>query len=278
MIIPSKFCGYQRDGRRLYPGGKGSSAPAPDPRLVEAQIQSLGVQDDMMKRIVAQSEQLQPLQEEQMRFGLQTARTAYDQSQDDRAYALERRGALTGLQDQLVSEARSFNTEAERERLAGQATGDVRQAFAATRAASGRNMARMGINPSSGAFAAMSGQMDAAEALGQAQAANTTRTQARAEGRALTDRAANVMAGYPAMGLQTTGAGAQLGAAGLGIANQGAQGMAAGYGTAAQIAGSKGTNASNMYGAQSKLYTDSMGTDNTGAAISAVGGIAAAFI
>ena len=30
----------------------GSSTPAPDPRLVEAQVRNLGVQDDMIKQII----------------------------------------------------------------------------------------------------------------------------------------------------------------------------------------------------------------------------------
>ena len=73
---------------RLY-GGKGQSAPAPDPRLIEAQIRSMGIQDDMIGRIVASAEAMQPLQEEQMRFGLDANRTAFEQSQADRNYALE---------------------------------------------------------------------------------------------------------------------------------------------------------------------------------------------
>lgn len=45
-------------GMRLY-GGKGSSAPPPDPRLIEAQIRSMGIQDDVIKRIMQQSEEIQ---------------------------------------------------------------------------------------------------------------------------------------------------------------------------------------------------------------------------
>ena len=61
-------------------GSKSSNAPAPDPRLVEAQIRSMGIQDDVIKRVMQQSEEIQPLQKEQLQFGLDTARTAYDQS------------------------------------------------------------------------------------------------------------------------------------------------------------------------------------------------------
>lgn len=54
-------------GMRLH-GGKGGGAPAPDPRLIEAQIKSLGVQDDVIQRVIGNSERLQPLQEEQLPF------------------------------------------------------------------------------------------------------------------------------------------------------------------------------------------------------------------
>ena len=71
----------------------------------------MGIQDDVIKRVMQQSEEIQPLQKEQMQFGLDTARTAYDQSQQDRTWMLDRRGSLTTLQDTLAQYARSFNTE-----------------------------------------------------------------------------------------------------------------------------------------------------------------------
>lgn len=76
-------------------GSKSSNAPAPDPRLVEAQIRSMGIQDDVIKRVMQQSEEILPLQKEQLQFGLDSARTAYDQSQQDRTWILDRRGPPT---------------------------------------------------------------------------------------------------------------------------------------------------------------------------------------
>ena len=65
-------------------GSKSSSAPAPDPRLVEAQIRSMGIQDDVIQRVMQQSEEIMPLQREQMQFGLDASRKAFDQAQADR--------------------------------------------------------------------------------------------------------------------------------------------------------------------------------------------------
>lgn len=227
-----------------------SSAPAPDPRLVEAQIRSMGIQDQAVQQILANSDRLLPLQEEEMRFGIEAGRTAFAQSQSDREYALGRRAALSGLQDTLIGDARKFNEGQRGEALSAQARADVTAAMDRTRESTARQMARMGVNPASGRFASMQGQMDVAQAAATAGAANNARGAARQEGYALTDRAANALAGYPAMGMQATGAGAGFGMAGLTLANQGLAGMNSGYGTAANVAGQMGTSATGMWGAQ----------------------------
>lgn len=231
-------------------GSKSSNAPAPDPRLVEAQIRSMGIQDDAIKRVMQQSEEIQPLQKEQLQFGLDTARTAYDQSQQDRTWMLDRRGLLSSMQDTLSQDARNFNTEDKASELAGKAGADVAQAFASAKDQSSRNMSRMGVNPSDGKAAAMGNQLSIAQALGTAQAMTGARTQARQEGYALTDRATNALAGYPAMGMQATQSGAGFGASGTTIANQGLAGMNSGFGAAGTMAGALGSNATSMYGAQ----------------------------
>lgn len=261
-------------GMRLY-GGKGQSAPAPDPRLVEAQIKSMGIQDSAIEDVLKIAREMQPLQKEQLQFGIDSARQAAAQSQEDRAYALERRGALSGLQDQLVTDAKSFNSEARGNELAGQAGADIEQAFQASRDQSARAMARMGVNPSSGRATALDGQMSAAKALATASARTGARTMARQEGRALTDRATNALAGYPSMGMQSTGQGAQMAAGGLTLANQGAAGMMAGNQSAATMAGQMGTNATQMYGTQSRDYYGQQGGDSFGSILGGLGGLAA---
>lgn len=254
-------------------GGKSSSAPPPDPRLVEAQLKSMGIQDNAIEGILGLQKQMQPLQMEQMQFGLDSGRKAFQQSQDDREFALGKRGQLSGLQDQMSNEARSFNTDAKQDELAGTAIGDVNQAFSAARAGNARSMARMGVNPSDGASVASGNQMAVSQALGQAQAANGTRVQARAEGRAMTDRATNALAGYPSMSMSATGQGAQFGALGLNTANQGMAGMSSGYGSAAQIAGNMGTNATGAWGQQAnyKSSQDKEANSGFGAALGTAG-------
>lgn len=230
-------------------GGKSSSsAPPPDPRLIEAQMRSMGIQDDAIKQIMQNSADMAPLQKEQLQFGLDSSRTAYDQSQQDRSYMLDRRGALSTLQDQQIKDAADFNTEDRANELAGKASADVNQAFSNATAQNGRAMARMGINPSSGRALAVGNQTAIAQAAALAGASTNARTGARMEGRALTDRATNTLSGYPSMATTATGAGAGFGANGITIANTGLAGLNSGNMSAAQVAGQEGSNAAGMYG------------------------------
>lgn len=251
-------------------GSKSSTAPAPDPRLVEAQIRSMGIQDDVIQRVMQQSEDMLPLQKEQLQFGLDSSRTAYDQSQEDRTWMLDRRGLLSSMQDTLSQDARNFNTEDKASELAGRAGADVAQAFAAAKDQSNRNMARMGVNPSDGKAAAMGNQLSIAQALGTAQAMTGARNQARQEGYALTDRATNALSGYPAMGMQATGAGAGFGASGINLSNQGLAGMNSGFGAAGTMAGQMGQNAAGMYGAMGSYKN---GADNAAANANPMGAL-----
>ena len=161
----------------------------------------------------------------------------------DRKWMLSRRGALSGIQDRLISDATSFNTEDRREQLAAQARGDVSSAFSAQRGQMERQLRGQGINPSDGRYAAMNSQLGYQEALATANAANKVREAARQEGMALTDRANNALAGYPAMGMQANASMAGFGMSGLQAANAGVQGMNAGWSGVGQSAGALGSNA-----------------------------------
>lgn len=236
-------------GMRLH-GGKGSNAPPPDPALIAAQIKSMGIQDDAIQRIMKTADDLAPLQKQQMQQGIAATERAMQESLADRTYSLERRGQLTGFQDKAIDRANEFDSGIKGEEYAAQGVADVGMQAEAARQAQTRQQQRMGVNPSSGKALALQSQMGMAEALGKASASNIGRTQARNEGIALEDRASNMLAGYPAMGMQTTGAGAQYGSAGLGIANSGLAGMTAGANSMASVAGAMGSNATSMYGAQ----------------------------
>lgn len=256
MLIPSKHSGYQAM-RRIYPGGGkgGSSAPAPNPELVAGQLKSMEYQNKAIQQMMDNNATMQPLQKEQMQFGLDSAKTAYGQAQDDRGWMLGRRGNLTGLQDQQIADAKGFNEGNRGEQLANDAYENVTNATASAQGMTGRAMAARGINANSGAaMAALSGNQ-LAGSMNAARAGNMARDAARQEGYQLTDRASNSLAGYPAMGMAATGAGAGYGASGVGIANSGLAGMNSGQTAVGSAAGGMGSNATGMYGAQANYQT-----------------------
>ncbi len=259
----------------LEGGGKGSSAPAPDPRLVEAQVKSMGIQDSAIQSILKNSNELLPLQQQQMQFALDSSKTAYDQSQSDRQWLLSRRDMLSGVQDQMAKDASEFNTEGRREQLAGAAMADVNTAASNARGQSSRAVARMGINPASGRAMAMDSQIQLGQTAAAAGAANKARTDARAEGYALNDRVNNSLSGYPSMGSQATGSGAAYGTAGVNTTNASLAGQNSGFGSVASVAGQLGTNATSMFGAQATREANGQGGgESIGGMLGGLGGLA----
>jgi len=270
-------------------GKKSSDVPAPDPRLVEAQMRSMGVQDDAMKQVMAlavkqqaQNDELMPLQRQQMESSIAAAKLGQEQAQSDRTWMLGRRDMLGGLQDKMVADAATFNTPAEEARRAGAAEANIGKTYSDIAAARGRQMATMGVTPDSGRWSARD---DADRARVTVGAANDERLAARNEGRALTAQATNALAGYPSMASGATGQGAQLAAGGLSLANQGAGGINAGYGamtgtlqSGSGIAGQMGAGATNMWQAQGnyKLAADQANATDFAGIGSILGGGAAA--
>jgi len=231
-------------------GSKSSSAPAPDPRLIEAQIRSLGLQDDAIAQILANNAAMLPLQKEQMQFALGAARQAVDDTQADRNWMLTRRGMLSSAQDRLVADAQGFNERLRTDQWASEAAAEVNAALGNARDQTARMQARRGVSPFAGQANDPRATLGAAALL--AGAHNSARRSARTEGYALTDRATNALAGYPALGMQASGAGAGFAASGVNLANAAAAGMNAGYGMASDVAARMGANATNMYGAQAQ--------------------------
>jgi len=86
------------------------------------------------------------------------------------------------LERQLIDTAQSYNTDAERERLAAAAGANVQQAIDNQRSQSMRALERMGVNPNSGRFAALMAGTGLDGARMQAQAQNSATIQARDAG------------------------------------------------------------------------------------------------
>ena len=249
-------------GMRLH-GGKGSDVAAPDPRLVEAQIKSMGVQDSAIQSILQNSADLAPLQKQQLQFGLDSAKTAYDQSQEDRGYALEKRAQYDAAMKPLLDQASSFDETARRNELYGKAAGDVTQQFGSARDQIARNMARQGVNPGDGVNASVARKIASDEALAKVVMGSRAGEVAKAEGTQLKTNAVNMLAGFPAQAAGLSGSGANFAASGLGLANSGLAGLNSGATSASTMAGKWGSNATGMFDAQAnyKLAADRAAND-----------------
>lgn len=250
MLILSKHSGYIA-GIRLYPGGKGgSSAPPPDPRLIAAQIKSMGIQDKAIEDVLRISQDMAPLQKQQLQFGLDAARTAYDQAQADRIWSLGKRSQLDAAQAPLLAEAANFDEASRRAQMMDEANADINAAFDSAQGEQLRGLQRLGVNPSSGRSIAMSNQNELAQAAARAAAGQKVSAAAKAEGLALKTNAVNMLSGYPAMASTNTQQGNAYGTQGIGLSANSLAGQSAGFNAAGNLAGQMGSNATGMWNAQ----------------------------
>ena len=238
--------------------GGSVTMPAPDPELERGQIEDMRVRMGIAKDQWAMAKQMQPLQKDQLQFGLDASKTAYEQTQADRRYALEKRGAYDAALDGVLAETKKFNQASRTNELGQQAAADVSRIWSIAQEQGQRGRSRAGINPISGK-AIMAGQMEElGEASARAEAKRAVREAARQEGLNLNKANADMLGGFGAMASQLSPTSANLGWSGVNVMNEGTQGINAGYGTGAALSAAVGSNAANMYNLQSNLHTQSV--------------------
>jgi len=238
--------------------------PAGNEQLLQAQLRSMGYQEDAAKEVMrlaadmrGQMGELLPAQKEALQLALDSGRTAYAQSQADREYQLGQRAKFDAQANAISGEADAFNTPAAERQRAEAAAAGVGKAYADATAATDRTLAAQGIAPGSGRQMAIREAAGVDLARAQVGAANDARLAARNEGRMLRDRALATVAGAPSAASALTNQGALIGTNQVNNANAGASGIYGGYGAltgqqqaAAGIGGMLGGNATSMYGAQ----------------------------
>jgi hypothetical protein len=192
--------------------------------------------------------------------------TATDIANKDEQY---RESVFQPLERGIVADAQNYDTLDQRDKAAGQAVADVRMAGTASRNATERNMERMGVNPSDGAYGSMERAGDANIALASAGAANRARDQVRTVGHAMQMDAASLGRGLP--GNQATQAGIALnsgnaavasGNVPVSLAQQGTQMVGQGFQTA--ISGNN--SAGNLYGSAANIEMQGNKDDLSGLA------------
>jgi hypothetical protein len=182
--------------------GKTPKPPAPDPRLGEAALRQARVAEEMFT--LSREQMAHQRQQDARNYALATDQFNYQKgildqqmgwARDDRQREVD---VFRPLQDQIISDARGWDSQENMARRAGQAQSDVQQAIGQQNQATARMMTQMGVNPNSGRMAgAMRGQAFSNAAL-QAGAANQTRSQLLNEAQSLRHSAAGL--GNPLLG------------------------------------------------------------------------------
>lgn len=171
------------------------------------------------------------------------------------AYVDYEKGTVLPLKQQIVDEAKAYDTPGRQEAAADAATADVRAATNRGVASSSRTLARMGYTPSINAT-----KMAQQAAVAEAGAATNARRTVENTGRAMRMDAAGMQSS--ATTAATAGANAGQVAAGasgqaLGSATSGADLMRQGFGLGMQGAGQAGS----IYGQQANIQANSGGLD-----------------
>jgi len=190
------------------------------------------------------------------------------------------------LEQKIIQDALNFNTDAEREKMAGTAGADIEQAFGRQRQQNARELSRYGLNPNSSTALRAAGTMGDEEALAKAGAMNQSRMQSKAMGMAMAADAANMGRGLSgqsnsaaALALQAGQAGqgniggmTQNAVASRGLGNQNFGNAISANSSAGNIYGSMYGTAMQGYGTAAKLYGDKMNT------VGSMAGMAAGFM
>jgi Chaperone of endosialidase len=257
--------------------GSKSSAPPPNPMLEQVQIEALHQQQQIANQQLTAQQQLQPLQMEALQFGLDSQRTAYQQSQDDRAYALNKRDKYDAAMQPLIDKANNFSEADRRAELKGETDKAITDAFGDAANQQSRTLGRAGLSTDPMQTQAITQQSKMAEATARAGAGHAISAQSKNEGIQAKTDAVNMLAGYPAQATGLANTGATIGAGVTGGVNAGVGGVYGGLSAASKIFGQIGTTSAGLWGqqAKAKFTSDKAAADANseawGTAISVVG-------
>ena len=231
----------------------GSSAPAPDPQIGQAAIMNAELGEDWLEFAYKQFDVANERQVEQDKIANQVTQQQLAASKQSQEWATQDRErydtVFKPLQDQFIDDAKNWDSAERQAGRAAEARADVINNATLARQASERNMASMGVDPTSGRYAGVSRAGEQATALAAAGAENNARNAVRKEGVAMRGEAINLGSGLginPAtsLGLSsstgsaaygTTAANNAQAAGNAGIVGQGFQGAMSGNSSMAGI-------------------------------------------
>lgn len=225
--------------------GKSSSAPSPDPNIGAAALQNAAIGKEALEWYKKQYADLQPYIKRTQQQSVDSASLQNDIAQQNFQNAQDQYGYYKGtfqpVEQQTVADAMNYDSQDRQDQMAGKAAADVDNSFASQRAQTNRNLTSMGVDPSSGRFAAAQRSMDIQQAAAKAGAMTNARQSTIDKGIALRTGVANFGRNMP--NTATAGFGTSIAAgtasvnslgAGINATNSGASLMGQGYGTAMQ--------------------------------------------
>lgn len=255
----------------------GSSAPSPDPAIGQAALKEAALGEEWLKFSREQFGVANERQAEQDKIANQVTQQQLDASKQAQQWATEDRDRYNNtfkpLEDQFIDKAQNWDSAERQGKLAAEAKADVLSNASQQRQATERNMASMGVNPTSGRYAGVERSGETATTLAAAGAENTARNTVRNQALSLQADAVNMGKGLAvnpgsSLGLSTsagsaamqTTSGNNAQAAGLSsIMGQGFQGAMSGYGNQASILNQQYGNQLNAWQAQQQANSSSTG-------------------
>jgi len=239
---------------KLWGGGKGGSAPDPNPGMI-ASAQAAQTLAASQEKIAADSlafyrqqyEEMKPLFEEISRSQMDTMKA--NQARADEYSAYEK-STYRPLEQSIVKDATEYSTDAKREALASSAASDISQGYSNARNQQNRSLSRLGVNPNSNRFAALNNQLTMSQAADQAGAMTKARNDAENLGFARRMDAASLGRNLASNASTAYGVSLNAGNSAGQNANSSLTAMNQGYGTA--ISANNG--AANAYGTAGNIY------------------------
>jgi hypothetical protein len=250
----------------MFKKGGGSSAPAPDPQIGEAAVMQAKTGQDWLNFA---REQFTVGNERQAVIDELTGKVTEAQLKgmtdaNDRADQQWKRyqEVFQPAQDKYIEEAMNWDSPERQAAMAAEAKGDVMSNAAAAKQSSARNMASMGVSPTSGRYAGVERAGDLGTALAAAGAQNNARNQVRTQGLALKEGVANMAQGATSTSAQQSSLGLNSGNSATGninAANSQWQGnnqiMGQGFQGAMQGYAGQASTLNNLYGNQLNAWS-----------------------
>lgn len=267
--------------------GKGSSAPSPDPNIGLAALRQAELGEEWLQIAREQfgignkrQDKIDKLSEEVTRQQLDASRQAQEWATEDRK---RYRTVFQPLQDQFIEDAKNWDSAERQDKLASEAKADVMNAAAQAKEQRGRQMAAMGVDPTSGRYSGIESAVDTQTALAAAGAQNNARNTVRNQAVAMRGEAVNMGNGLAVNPATSLGLGVQAGGAAMGtaatanqqrLANVGV--LQGGFQTAMQGQAGMANTLQNQYNSQLSAWStqQQMNANSFGGLMSGIGGIA----